>query len=299
MEMKKKYSMDKKREKAGILFVLPAMSVMVVFVFIPLIVAFAFSVFKFDMMFNNFEFIKLENYVKLFSDTRFFNALWNTIYYTMLTVPLQIGLALLTAVLIKKRSRFNEFCKSVFFIPAICSMTVVSIVWSFLINKDVGVFSYWIGQLGFETIDLLNSPTWAMPTVILVGVWKNLGFNMVILLAGLNGIDESFYEAANIDGATNAQKLWKITIPMLMPTLSFAIVNSIIGSFQVFDQVYIMTKGGPLFKTQTLVQLIYDTAFSSFDMGYASTIAVALFIITFTVSIFTFRFLTKDEQNLG
>lgn len=122
---------------------------------------------------------------------------------------------------------------------------------------------------------------------------------MVILLAGLNGIDESYYEAANIDGATETQKFFRITVPMLMPTLSFTIVNCMIGSFQVFDQVYIMTKGGPLFKTQTLVQLIYSTAFDSFDMGYASTIAVGLFVITFIVSIFTFKQMTKGEENLS
>lgn len=154
-------------------------------------------------------------------------------------------------------------------------------------------------SLGFQTVDLLNSPVWAMPTVILVGLWKNFGFYMVILLAGLNGIDESYYEASEMDGASGFQKFWRITVPMLMPTLSFTIVNCIIGSFQVFDQVYIMTKGGPLFKTQTLVQLIYSTAFESFDMGYASTIAVALFIITFTVSILTFKHLTRDEDSLA
>ena len=145
------------------------------------------------------------------------------------------------------------------------------------------MFCYWAKLLGFNPINVLSSPTWAMPTVILVSVWKNFGFNMVILLAGLNGIDESYYEAANIDGATGFQKFRGITIPMLTPTLSFTVVNCIIGSFQVFDQVYIMTKGGPLFKTQTLVQLIYSMAFDSFNMGYASTIAVALFIITLSL----------------
>lgn len=250
-------------------------------------------------MFNNFEFQKLDNYVRLFQDGKFFNALWNTVYYTICTVPIQILLALVVAILIKKQTLFNSFCKTVFFIPAICSMTVVSIVWSFLINKDIGMFSYWLQSLGFNMVDLLNSPIWAMPTVILVGIWKNLGFYMVILLAGLNGIDESYYEAAELDGAGAFQKFRKITVPMMMPTLSFTVVNCIIGSFQVFDQVYVMTKGGPLFKTQTLVQLIYSTAFESFNMGYASTIAVVLFVITFTVSVLIFKRMTKEEKNIA
>ena len=121
---------------------------------------------------------------------------------------------------------------------------------------------------------------------------------MVILLAGLNGIDESYYEAAELDGAGAFQKFQKITVPMMMPALSFTVVNCMIASFQVFDQVYVMTKGGPLFKTQTLVQLIYSTAFESFNMGYASAIAVALFVITFTVSVFIFKGMTKEEKNL-
>ena len=252
-----KTSLERKRERAGLYFVLPSMTIFTVFVFIPLIIAFIFSFFKFDMMFQNFQFQKLGNYAKLASDKKFWNALFNTVYYTAFTVPVQIGLALVTAVAVKRKGWLNGFFKSVYFIPAICSMTIVSILWSFLVNPDIGMFCYWAKLLGFNPINVLSSPTWAMPTVILVSVWKNFGFNMVILLAGLNGIDESYYEAANIDGATGFQKFRGITIPMLMPTLSFTVVNCIIGSFQVFDQVYIMTKGGPLFKTQTLVPVSY------------------------------------------
>lgn len=294
-----KTSLERKRERAGLYFVLPSMTIFTVFVFIPLIIAFIFSFFKFDMMFQNFQFQKLGNYAKLANDKKFWNALFNTVYYTAFTVPVQIGLALVTAVAVKRKGWLSGFFKSVYFIPAICSMTIVSILWSFLVNPDIGMFCYWAKLLGFNPINVLSSPTWAMPTVILVSVWKNFGFNMVILLAGLNGIDESYYEAANIDGATGFQKFRGITIPMLMPTLSFTVVNCIIGSFQVFDQVYIMTKGGPLFKTQTLVQLIYSMAFDSFNMGYASTIAVALFIITFIISVFTFKHMTKGEEDLG
>lgn len=296
--MKRRSTLEKKRERAGLLFVAPSMIIFTVFVFIPLIIAVIFSFLKFDMMFNHIEFQKLDHYIKLVQDKRFWNALFNTLYYTFFSVPLLIGLALAVAVMIKRKGWFSSICKSVFFLPAICSMTVVSIVWSFLVNPDVGVFSYWLTLLGFEPINVLNSTTWAMPAVILVGVWKNFGFNMVILLAGLNGIDESYYEASKIDGATGWQQFKSITVPMLMPTLSFTIVNAIIGSFQVFDQVYVMTKGGPLFKTQTLVQLIYSTAFDSFNMGYASAIAVALFLITFAASVVTFKKMTKGEDDL-
>ncbi|MFR8547984.1 MAG: carbohydrate ABC transporter permease [Lachnospiraceae bacterium] len=297
--MKKRVTLEKKRERAGLLFVAPSMIIFTVFVFVPLIIAVVFSFLKFDMMFNHIEFQKFDHYIKLVQDKRFWNALFNTLYYTVFSVPLLIGLALGAAVLVKRKGWFSSICKSVFFLPAICSMTVVSIVWSFLVNPDVGMFSYWLTLFGFEPVNVLNSPTLAMPAVILVGVWKNFGFNMVILLAGLNGIDESYYEAAKLDGATSWQQFKRITVPMLMPTLSFTIVNAIIGSFQVFDQVYVMTKGGPLFKTQTLVQLIYSTAFDSFNMGYASAIAVALFLITFVASVLTFKRMTKGEEDLA
>lgn len=296
--MKRSFSLEKKRGWAGLCFVMPTMIIFTVFVFIPLIIAFVFSFLKFDMMFNHIEFQKLTNYIRLLQDKRFWNALYNTLFYTVFTVPLLIGLALLAAVMLKKRGWFSGFCKSVYFIPAICSMTIVSIVWSFLVNPDIGMFCHWLKLLGFDPVNVLSSPKWAMPTVIMVGIWKNFGFNMVILFAGLNSIDESYYEAANMDGAGSFRKFKAITVPMLMPTLSFSVVNCIIGSFQVFDQVYVMTKGGPLFKTQTLVQLIYSTAFDSFNMGYASTIAVALFLITFVISILTFRAMTKGEGDI-
>lgn len=287
------------QRRAGLLFVTPTMLIFTVFVFVPLIISFVFSFLKFDMMFNNIEFQGAANYLKLVTDQKFWNAMGNTLYYTLGTVPLQVLVALITAVALKKNSKINTFFKSVFFLPSIVSMTVISIIWSFLLDPDIGMFPYWLSFLGVEPMALLKSPVWAMPTIILVSIWKSFGFNMVILIAGLQGVPDSYYEAADIDGASGMRKFMKITVPMLMPTLSFTVVNSIISSFQVFDQIYVMTKGGPLFKTQTVVQLIYSAAFDSFNMGYASTIAIALFIITFVVSLFTFRRMQRGEDDLS
>ncbi len=297
--MKRPYTVSKAQSRAGLLFVMPSMTIFTIFVFIPLLIALIFSFMNFDMLFNHMKFINFENYSRLFGDKRFWNSLINTVYYTIGTVPLQILLALLTAVAISKNSKVHTFFKSVYFLPAICSMTIISIVWSFLIDKDIGMYSYWLTKIGIEPIAFLKDPFWAMPTIILVSIWKGFGFNMVILIAGLQGISDSFYEAADIDGATAIQKFFKISIPMLMPTLSFTIVNSIISSFQVFDQIYVMTKGGPLFKTQTVVQYIYSAAFDSHNMAYASTIAVVLFIITFVVSIYTLNRMQKGEEDLN
>ena len=250
-------------------------------------------------MFKNMTFVGFTNYINMFTDDRFWNAFGNTIYYTVCVVPAQVILALLVAVALRHQTKFNNFLKSVYFLPAICSMTVISIVWSFLLNKDISIISYYLSKIGIHMPDLLNSPTLAMPTVIGVGLWKNLGFNMVILVAGLQGIPESYYEAADLDGASSRVKLTHITIPMLMPTLTFVTVNSVISSFQIFDQVYVMTNGGPLFRTETVVQYIYNNAIGKSDIGYASAVAVVMLILTLSVSLVLFKYMRQDEDQLS
>lgn len=295
---RKKFSLMK-GDNVGYLFIAPSMVIFTVFVFVPMIMSFVYSTETFNMMFSNTKFVGLQNYIKLLGDGRFWNALKNTVYYTVLMVPLQVIVALLLAVALQKASKFHSFMRSIYFLPAICSMTVVAITWSFLINNDYGIYTYWLRRIGIDLPNLLNSTTWAMPTMIFIGVWKNLGFKMVILVAGLQGIDNSYYEAADLDGATPVQKLLKITIPMLMPTLTFVIVDSVISSFQVFDQVYVMTKGGPLFSTETVVQYIYSNAFEKSNMGYASAVAVVLLLITLVVSIPMFNTMKRDEDTLN
>lgn len=303
--MKKQAGVNRKRfslmkgDNVGYLFIAPSMLIFTVFVFVPMIMSFVYSTETFNMMFSNTKFVGLQNYMKLLGDGRFWNALKNTVYYTVLMVPLQVIVALLLAVALQKSTKFHSFMRSIYFLPAICSMTVVAITWSFLINNDFGIYTYWLRRIGIDLPNLLNSTTWAMPTMIFIGIWKNLGFKMVILVAGLQGIDSSYYEAAALDGVTPIQKLVKITIPILMPTLTFVIVDSVISSFQVFDQVYVMTKGGPLFSTETVVQYIYSNAFEKSNMGYASAVAVVLLLITLVVSIPMFNIMKRDEDTLN
>ena len=289
----------KKQSRAGIAFITPSMLIFAVFVFFPMIMSFIYSTETFNMMFTNTKFVGLLNYTKLLSDRRFWNALKNTIYYTVIMVPLQVIFALLAGLALQKISKFNSFIRSVYFLPAICSMTIIAITWSFLINNDFGIYTYWLRRIGINLPNLLNNTTWAMPTMILIGIWRNLGFKMVVLVAGLQGIPETFYEAAEVDGVTPIKKLFKITIPMLMPTLTFVIVDSVISSFQVFDQVYVMTKGGPLFSTETLVQYIYSNAFEKSNMGYASAVAVMLLFITLLASVPLFKIMKRDESSLN
>ena len=287
-----------KQRIAGVLFILPSMIVLAVFVFFPLIMSFIYSTKTFNMMFTDTKFIGIGNYLKLINDSRFWNALKNTVFYTICIVPLQVIIALISGILLQKQSRFRIFVRSVYFLPAIASMTIVAILWSFLINNDYGIYLYWFRKIGINIPNLLNSTTWAMPTMILIGIWKNLGFKMIILIAGLESISETYYEAARIDGATPFNNLKYITIPMLMPTLTFVTVDSVISSFQVFDQVYVITKGGPLFSTETLVQYVYSNAFEKSNMGYASAIATMLLAITLIASVPLFRVMKRNENEL-
>jgi len=250
-------------------------------------------------MFNNVKFVGASNYIKLICDSRFWNALKNTVFYTVCIVPLQVILALFAGIALKKQSRFTAFVRSIYFLPAIVSMTIIAITWSFLINNDYGIYMYFFRRMGINIPNLLNSTTWAMPTMIVIGIWKNLGFKMIIIIAGLEGISDTYYEVAILDGAGELDKFRYITVPMLMPTLTFVIVDSVISSFQVFDQVYVVTKGGPLFTTETLVQYVYSNAFEKSNMGYASAIAVSLLMITLLSSIPLFKIMKKNENELS
>ena len=288
-----------KQRRAGVLFILPSMLIFIIFVFVPLIMSFIYSTQTFNMMFNNVKFVGASNYIKLICDSRFWNALKNTVFYTVCIVPLQVILALFAGIALKKQSRFAAFVRSIYFLPAIVSMKIIAITWSFLINNDYGIYMYFFRRIGINIPNLLNSTTWAMPTMIVIGIWKNLGFKMIIIIAGLEGISDTYYEVAILDGAGELDKFRYITVPMLMPTLTFVIVDSVISSFQVFDQVYVVTKGGPLFTTETLVQYVYSNAFEKSNMGYASAIAVSLLMITLLSSIPLFKIMKKNENELS
>lgn len=290
---------ERKRNLTGYLFIFPSIAIFFVFVFIPLIVSVVFSLHKFDMMFNNFTFVKLSNYAKIFKDERFWNSLANTLYFTLAVVIAQITLALIVAVAIAGKNKINSLLKAVYFIPAICSMTIISIIWSFLLNKDIGIIPYYLSFIGIRVADWLNDPVWALPAVIIVSIWKSFGLSMVILLAGLDGIPDMYYEASDIDGAGKLRKFFNITLPLLIPTIGFVVITTMIGSFQVFDQVFVMTRGGPLFKTETVVQYIYHTGFEVFDLAYACAIAEVLLLIILVVTALLFKVQKNlEERNL-
>lgn len=277
------------RINSGYLFVAPSLVIIAVFVIGPIGQALWMSVHDWSFVLPAKPFVGLENYRELAGDDRFWNALQVTAVYTLGSVPTQILLALAVALALHERLRAVTWFRAAYFFPVISSLAVMAIVWRFLLDPNIGLLSHWLAILGLGPTDWLQSTTWALPAVIAVGIWKNLGFTMVILLAGLQGIPETYYEAAAIDGAGRGARFRHITLPGLRQTLLFVTVIGVIASFQAFDQIYVMTRGGPLFTTETLVTYMYHQAFDLFRMGYAAAIAWILFVIIMVGSVVQLR----------
>lgn len=257
------------------------------FLMLPVLATFVISFSSWNLS-DSFAFNGIDNYKELFQDPVFLQVLRNTLYFTIVSVPIGIVLSLLLAVMLNQKLRFIRFYRAAFFIPVISSMVAVSVIWQWIYNPEYGLLNYALSWFGIDGPAWLTNPNWAMPTVIMTSIWKNLGFNMLIFLAGLQSISDSYYEAADIEGAKWYSKFWSITLPLLSPTTFFVTVMSIINSFQVFDTVYLMTQGGPARSTLVLVYYIFQNAFQYFQMGYASAMAYVLFFIVLIVTLIQF-----------
>ncbi len=287
-------SSKQKNQMTAYLFLAPALLILTMFVFIPLFGAFGISLMNIDIYMNDISFAGAKNYLKILQDPRVGNATLNTFYFALLEVPLQVLLALVLVMFMTKNTRLHKLLRTTFYLPYVCSMTAVSIMWSMLLNGNYGMLPYLLGRLGIEVPNLLASTTWAMPTVILVTVWKGFGYTLTVLSAAALGVSQSLYEAAELDGAGGLQKFLYVTIPGIRETIGFCTVTTLIMSLQVFDQIYVMTGGGPQNSTETLVGYIYNRGFQTapYDLGYASSIAIYLFamiaIITFVMRKYAF-----------
>lgn len=274
-------------------FMLPSLAVMALFMFYPLIRAAWLSLTNYSF-FGTSQFIGLGNYTKLVHDAQFWNDLGNTAYYAAVTTPVSIILALGLALLLNRRGLpARGVLRAAIFLPAVVSLAVAAIPFRLMFTPSIGLVTYWLGALGIHATDWLNSSTLAMPAVIIVGIWKDVGFYMVIYLAGLQTIPREFYEAARINGASTWQRFRRITLPLLNNTTMFVTIIALIASFQAFDQIYVMTQGGPAFSTETLVMLIYRQGFQNFSMGYASAIGYVLVLIILLFSLLQMRYFNR------
>jgi ABC-type sugar transport system permease subunit len=270
-------------------FIAPSVLILSVFTVWPIVQAFWISLHDWSFTASVHPFVGLGNYSTLFADPLFWNAVRTTLVYTLATVPLQIGIALMLAMALNGKIRGRAFLRSAYFVPVISSVAVMAIVWMFLFDPDIGLVSAWLLKLGFGRIGFLREPGSALVAVILVGIWKAVGFNMVLLLAGLQGVSKDLHEAAALDGANSWQQFRHVIVPALRHQLLFVAVISIIASLQAFDQIFVMTHGGPLHSTETLVYYAYQNGFSYFQMGYASAISVILFLFIAGVSFVQLR----------
>ena len=273
----------------GYLFILPNFIGFFVFMALPIIMGLVISFTDYNG-FSQFNLVGLTNYIDMFHDEYFTVSLENSLVYTLVTVPGTIVFALLLAVGVNKGIKGSSLFKTMFFLPNISSMVAVGIVWAMIFNPTQGPLNQVLMALG-----VANPPQWlsatktALGSVMVVAIWKQAGYYMIIILAGLQSIPSQLYEAASIDGANSVEKFFKITLPMLSPTMFMVTILSIINSFQVFDLVNIMTQGGPGRSTNVLVYRIYQEGFQKLQFGYASAMAYFLFIIIMVITLIQFR----------
>jgi multiple sugar transport system permease protein len=282
------FSAERSQALAGYLFVLPAVSILFVFTLMPVLYALCLSFTNYDV-FTRMDWVGLQNYQDVFEDDLFWRALQNTVIYTAISIPISMALGLGLALLLNVRLRGLGVYRTAFYVPVVTSMVAISMIWIQLFDPLYGVVSNALELVGVRGVDWLGDPNLAMPSVITVSVWKTIGWNMLIYLAGLQGIPDSLKEAAAIDGAGRWQTFWKIVLPLLKPTTFFIFATSVIGAFQVFDIVYVMTGGGPANATLTLVQYIYNNAFKALDMGFAAAASFVLFAIIMAVTLVSMR----------
>jgi multiple sugar transport system permease protein len=271
----------------GLFFIAPQVLGLVVFSLIPVVYAFILSVMEWDGL-GTREFVGLNNFRDQFADPDFREAMVNTLIYTLIAVPGSVALSLMAALAVN-HVKGKTFYRTIFFLPTITSSVAVSMVWLWMLNGDFGLINLFLReQLSLDPPNWLVSSTWVVPAVALVAVWAGLGFNMVIFLAGLQGIPSTYLEAAQIDGASRWRQFWNITLPLLSPTTFFVTIISIIASFQVFDMIFVMTGGGPGTESTTMVFHIYELAFVNFTFGLSATAAVVLFVLIMVVTLFQF-----------
>jgi ABC-type sugar transport system permease subunit len=283
-----KSEMTYKRQQKllGVLFSFPAIALMFTFLILPVILAFIYSLMNYNMLNPDAKtFTGLDNYIRLFQDKIFFTALKNTVYFTVLVVPLQCGVALLLAILVNKKVKVASIGRVLFFSPVVTSMVVVAILWTFLYNVDNGLINNALNFLGIENQPFLLSPDQAMNSIIFMSIWQAAGFQMMIFLAGLKDVPEELYEAAEVDGANVWQKFRNVTLPSIQHVTGFVLIITTIQAFRLFIQPYVMTNGGPSDSTKTLVFMLYENGFQFRDVGYSSAIAVVFFLVVILTSL--------------
>lgn len=274
------------------LFLAPSLIGFLLFIIIPTVSSFVLSFVEWDLL-NSPKFVGLGNFEDLAKDDVFSTILKNTFVFSIVTIPIGMAISFFIAVLLNQGLKGTNIYRTIYFLPVMASAAGSAVVWKWIFEKDFGLLNYLLSFFGMDGPGWLTSSEWAMTSVIIMSIWKYIGFDMVIFLAALQGVPKDLYEAAEIDGAKAWHKIRHITLPMISYSTFFVLIMAIIRSFQIFDQMYILTKGGPGYSTQVLVYYIYTNAFEFFKLGYASSVAWVLFVIILVITLIQMKLQKK------
>ena len=275
------------------LLVAPSIGFFLVFYIYPILYNFYLSFFEWNLISPQMDFVGFENFKNLFTSREFGQVVSNSLLYMVFTVVFTVAIALVLAVWLNKNTVIHAAIQALVFSPYIISFVSVSFVWMWLMDVDYGLLNYFLSLVGIDKVQWLNHPDTALASIILVGVWKLVGYDTLVLIGGLQSIPKSIYESVSMDSRPNLRTFFGITVPMVSPTLFFLVIVNLITSAKVFETIAIMTKGGPLNSTNTLVYYIYQVAFDYFEIGHASAAGVVLFVILAIITFFYFRALSK------
>ena len=287
-----------RKEWSAYLFIAPSLILFAIFTVFAVGFAFYISFHKWNILEPQKTFVWFDNYVRLVGDEKFHQAVIVTLTFTILSVPLTMITGLSIALLLNTEIRARGLFRTLYYVPVITPIVVSSIIWKWVYQGDYGLLNYYLLRLGLirERLLWLADPALVKPALVIMMVWGGAGSHMVVFLAGLQSIPEEMYDAAKVDGANPVQRLFHVTIPLLAPTTFFLFITSVIGSFQIFTQIYVMTSGGPLRRTTTIGFYLYEKAFRHFDMGYATAMAYALFALILVFTLLQFRFMRGEVE---
>ena len=285
-----------RKEWTAYLFLFPSLLQFTVLLVFPVVFSFYLSFHEWNILEPEKPFVGLDNYTRLLGDRRVRQAIVNTIYYTVVSVPVTLFCGLLVALLLNNQIRGRGLFRAMYYLPGVTSAVAVAVVWKWIFNGDFGLINYYLMEMGVisEPIRWLTDPNIAMPAVIIVSVWGGVGGCMIIYLAGLQALPDEIYDAAKVDGAGPIRTLFSITIPLLAPATFFLLITSIIGAFQQFGLPYLLTAGGPVGRTTTIAYYLYTSAFKNFEMGYAAAMSYVLFAMIFVFTLLHMRFSYRD-----
>jgi multiple sugar transport system permease protein len=293
--------LSSRQARAGLLLALPSVALILVFFFGPVIYGLWLSLTDFDLYAiadpSSARFVGLANYAHALGDADFWNSLRITLVYALVGAPLSVAVSLAAALLVDARTtRWKPFFRAVYFAPVVTTLVAVAIVWRYLYQPQYGLVNAVLANLGLSRIDWLGDPHWALPAILVLAVWKNFGYNLLIFVAGLQNVPRELHEAAELDGANGWQRFWAVTLPELAPVSLFVSVTTVINYFQLFAEPYVMTQGGPLKSTNSLVLLMYEQGFRWWRLGYAAAIAFLLFGLILAATVVQMRLQARERR---